>query len=1005
MNFSRINNVTGWITCVISSTVYILTTEPGGSLWDCGEFVSSAYKLQIPHPPGAPLFVLFGRIFIILFGNDPMTAAKAVNVMSAVVSGLTILFLFWTITHFAKKIIGKGKDVLNNNEVITVMAAGTVGALAFTFSDSFWFSAVEGEVYALSSFFTAIVFWAILKWEQAAEDEKRTGINADRWIILIFFMIGLSIGIHLLNLLTIPAIAMVYYYKRYTASKKGAFIAFVIGCIITGIVQKLVIQYTIQLAGSFDVFFVNTFGLGFFSGFIFFFLLLAMLIFYGLKWANRKNYHFLRLGIWSFTFILIGYSTYITTMIRSNADTAIDMYNVDNPISLEGYLSREQYGDFPLLHGQVFTANPVDYKETAVKYIKAKNKYAENGRDGQYVYDDNQMMFLPRVWDGSNEQNHADYYAQFLSIGKNADGSYERDPDAADNFKFFVGYQTYWMYLRYFMWNFSGRQNDVQGLFPGNVRDGNWITGIPFIDNILYGDQSLMPDSSKNNKAHNRLFLLPFLLGVAGIIYQYKKTGKDYNVIMIFFLSTGMAIVFYLNQAGFQPRERDYAYVGSFYAFAIWIGLGVLPAAAWLAKKLNARLASSLAAIICLLAVPVLMGMQEWDDHDRSNKQVARDSARDYLESCAPNAILFTGGDNDTYPLWYAQEVEGIRPDVRVVIYPLLSGDWCINQLRYKINKSDPVDFLWTQDQVLGHKRDYVKYRPAPGIPASQYLDLADMIKNYAGSEETGKMMPAGNDEMINTFPSHLVSVPVDTNLVRQNGTVNANDSVASELRFNIPKNVLMKNDLAVLNVIAANRWKRPIYFTSLFDDLGFSAYLRKDGLAYRLVPVAGSEINTDWMADKMMHKFSAGNADIPGLYLDEANRRQLLSVRNAYAELAIDLAAKGRKEEAKKYLEKADKMMSAENLPYGYISNGNMYNRASLFFLQACYRADAKDLIVKITHSLKTDLTQQIDFYDSLSENRAVSMGYEKTSSKDLLDTMNKMQAFYAPPVIKKLN
>ena len=774
--------------------------------------------------------------------------------------------------------------------------------------------------------------------------------------------------------------------------------AFVIGCIITGIVQKAIIQYTIDWAGSFDIFFVNTLGFPFFSGFIAFFILLAVLIVYGLKWANKKNNHFLRLGLWSFAFILIGYSTYITTMIRSNADPAVDMYNVDNPISLAGYLSREQYGDFPLLYGQKFTADPIDYKETSTKYIEAKNKYAENGKDGHYVYDDNQMMLFPRVWDGSNEQNHRDYYAQFLGIGKNADGTYERDPDFADNMKFFVAYQTYWMYFRYFMWNFSGRQNDVQGMFPGNVRDGNWITGISFIDNTLYGDQSLMPDSSKNNKAHNKLFLLPFLLGLAGLVYQYKKAGKDFNVVMILFLSTGFAIVFYLNQAGFQPRERDYAYVGSFYAFAIWIGLGVLQVTTWLRKKLSATIATNLAAFVCLLSVPVLMAAQEWDDHDRSKKQLARDSAKDYLESCAPNAILFTAGDNDTYPLWYAQEVEGIRPDIRVMIYPLLSTDWCINQMRYKINQSDPVEILWTPEQILGHKRDYVRYRQVPGISDKQYFDLADLLKNYIGSDDESKMMPAGDNEMINTFPVHKVSIPVDVNLVKHNGTVNAKDSVVSEVRFDIPKNILMKNDLAVLNVIAANKWKRPVYFTSYFNDLGFGSYLRKDGLAYRFVPVAGSEINADWMADKLMNKFAAGNADIPGVYFDEPNRRQLISIRSAYAELAMDLTVKGEKEEARAFLEKADKMMSMENFPYGQISYGNMHNRSSLVFLEACYRADAKSLITKVNNSLKTDLTQQIKFYNNLQGNKAGTMILEKNTAESLLDTMDKMHAVYVP-------
>ncbi len=996
MSFNRINNIVGWIVCIIASTTYILTTEATGSLWDTGEFISSAFKLQIPHPPGAPMFVLIGRLFIILFGDNPQTAAKAVNVMSALASGFTILFLFWTITHFARKIVLKTTAVLDKQSIFAIMGAGAVGALAYTFSDSFWYSAVEGEVYALSSFFTAIVVWAILKWEQAVDEEATTGINPDRWIIFIFFMMGLSIGVHLLNLLTIPAIVMVYYYKRYKATTKGAIWAFLIGIAITGIVQKAVIQYSIQSAGFFDRFFVNSLGMPFFSGFIAFFILLSAAIWYGLKVAKKNGWSFLRLGLWSFVFMLIGYSTYVTTMIRSNADPAVDMYNVDNPMSLVGYLGREQYGDFPLIYGQKFTAQPTDYKESGTKWIKANGKYIENGKDGHYVYDDAQMMLFPRVWDASNDQGHADYYAQFLNIGKNQDGTYERDPDFGDNIKFFVGYQVYWMYFRYFMWNFAGKQNDVQGVFNGNVRDGNWISGIPFIDNTLYGDQSLMPDSSKNNKAHNKLFLLPFILGIIGLIYHYKKDNKDFIVTFLLFFFTGFAIVLYLNQAGNQPRERDYAYVGSFYAFAIWIGLGVLQVRDWMSKKLSSSIATNLATLICLLAVPVLMAAQEWDDHDRSKKVIARDLAKDYLESCAPNAILFTFGDNDTYPLWYAQEVEGIRPDIRVINYSLLGIDWYINQLRYKVNQSAPIDVLWSAEQIQGRKRDYIRYTPMPGVPESQYFDLYDLMKNYVGSDEPGKMIAAGGSEMINTFPVRKVSVPVDVNMVKQNGTVSATDKVEAEMRFDIPKNVMMKNDLAVLNVIAANKWNRPIYFTSSFDELGFGAYLRKDGLAYRLVPVLNEQVNTDWMLDKLTNKFAFGNANLPGVYFDEENRRHLNTIRSAYAELAYDLATKNRKAEAQKVLQKADNMMLQENFPYGHISRGNMHNRNSLAFLEACYRAEDKGLIEKVTKSVRTDLQQQIKFYNSLEGNKAEWMAYDKKNAEDLLTAIDRMQSMF---------
>ena len=993
MNFNRINNIVGWIVCIIACTTYILTAEAGGSLWDCGEFVSSCFKLQIPHPPGAPMFVLIGRFFIILFGDDADSAAKAVNIMSALASGFTILFLFWTITHFARKALTKAGLALTANQILAIMGAGAVGALAYTYSDSFWFSAVEGEVYALSSFFTAIVFWAILKWEHAVDHVEETGINPDRWIIFIFFMMGLSIGVHLLNLLTIPAIVMVYYYKRYKVTPMGVLWAFLIGCLVTGIVQKAVIQYTITGAGKFDIFFANTLGMPLFSGFIFFFILLSVGIWYGLRVAEKKHLGFLRLGLWCFAFMLIGYSTYLTTMIRSNADPAIDMYNVDNPMSLIGYLGRDQYGDFPLVWGQKFTAQPTDYKEGATKYIKSGNHYIENGKEGSYVYEDNKMMLFPRVWDASNDQGHADYYAQYLGIGKTQDGSYERDPNFGDNIKFFMGYQVYWMYFRYFMWNFSGKQNDVQGIFAGNLRDGNWITGIPFIDNILFADQSLMPDSSLNNKAHNKLFLLPFILGVIGVIYQYKSDKRDAFVAFLMFFFTGFAIVLYLNQAGNQPRERDYAYVGSFYAFAIWIGLGVLQVKDWFSKVLSPSLAGNVATGLCLLAVPVLMASQEWDDHDRSNKVLSRDLAKDYLESCAPNAVLFSFGDNDTYPLWYAQEVEGIRPDIRVINYSLLGIDWYINQLRYKVNKSDSIDVIWSPDQIQGRKRDYIRYRETPGLSANQYFDLYDMMKNYVGSDDPDKMGAAGGGENINVFPVKKVSIPVDTNFVRQNGTVGANDIIVPEVKFEIPKQLMMKNDLAVLNVIAANKWKRPIYFTSNFDELGFGPYLRKDGLSYRLVPVVGSQVNTDWMKDKLMTKFAYGNANLPGVYFDEENRRHLNSIRGSYAELAVDLSNKGRKEEARAVLNKVDKMMLQENMPYGCISRGNMHDRNSLAFLQACYMAEDKELAAKVSKSVKTDLQQQLKFYNALSEKQSEWMAYDKKTAEDYLQALSSIE------------
>jgi hypothetical protein len=1124
MNFKKTNIITGWIVCLFACAVYIMTSEAGGSFWDCGEFVSSCFKVQVPHPPGAPMFVMLGRIFIVLFGDNPANAAKAVNVMSALASGFSILFLFWTVTHFARKIVQSDTSKeLSSSQLWTIMGAGIVGALAYTFSDSFWYSAVEGEVYAMSSFFTAIVFWGILKWENQADEP-----GADKWIVFIFFMIGLSIGVHLLCLLCIPAIVMAYYFRRrshfnyalirkyfiwtvlvggalgfivallgakseanadrgvamdgtvsgliilgtilaiaflylverYKKSNKeyygGIYIFFILGLVLVGVVQIGIIQYSIKAAGVFDIFFVNDLGFPFFSGFAFFFVLVAAGIFFGLRLAATQRWPFLRLALWCIAFTLIGYSTYLTTMIRSNADPSIDMYNVDNPQSLVGYLGRDQYGDFPILYGQKFNSQPIDYKETSQRYEKAKDKYVVEGTNGHYVYAAGDKMVFPRMWDGSNDQGHQDYYAMFMGIGKTQQGEYERSPTFSDNVKFFIAYQTYFMYLRYFLWNFSGKQNDLQGVFAGNIRDGNWITGIPIIDNALYGNQGMMPDSLKTNKAHNTLFMLPFILGLIGLFYHFKKRGDDALVNMLLFIFTGFAIVVYLNQPGYQPRERDYAYAGSFYAFAVWIGLAVPYfaeiASSWnkkfiqdiltgggvvafiflisvvitgygggagvtvgagffvlfaaialgipyLLKLLNNKNAITYGAFAVALFVPLLMGAQEWDDHDRSKKVLARDMAKDYLESCAPNAILFTFGDNDTYPLWYAQEVEGIRPDIRVINTSLLGIDWYINELRYKVNKSAAIDVIWTADQIEGRKRDYIMYQPQPRFPENRYYDLYDMMKNYAGKDDPDKVANRG-DENINTFPVHKVSIPVDSSTVKSNGTINPSDSVVSELRFEIPKNLIMKNDLAMLNIIAANKWKRPIYFTMPYSDLGFANYLRKDGLAYRLVPVENSPVNTDWMYSVVMDpkKWGYGNANLPGVYFDEENRRHLNDIRKADTELSYDLIFKGRKEDARKVLERADKMMLQENFPYGLTSRNNDHNKISMAFLEACYRADDMRLASKVLASVRKDIKQQTLYYAALTGEKAENMAYEKQTNDKLNEQLNQMEQMYNP-------
>ncbi len=1032
MNFRKVNNITGWIILVIACATYTLTREATASLWDTGEFIAVANEMGVPHPPGSPLFNLLGRLFIVLFsGGSDANVASAINLMSATASGFTVLFLFWTVTHFARKMFVNHGEDLTNQQLVTVMSAGVVGALAYTFSDTFWFSAVEGEVYALSSFFTALIIWAMLKWEHAFELAKDTTEKnrADRWIVFIFFMMGLSITVHLLNLLTLPSIVMIYYYKKHTYKVKKAVLAFFIAIALTGLILLGMVYLIPKWSAAFDRLFVNSFGLPFFSGFTFFYIVLGVLCWSGLRFAAKRGLATIRLGIWCFIFIMLGYSTYVTTLIRSNSNPGIDMSNVDNPMALASYFGREQYGSAPLIMGPHFAAMPsdkdnngyYDYKKKSMKWGKLGNKYVELGYDMEPEYESKDLMFFPRLWDVSNQQQHSAFYANWLNLGQYREPETGRvryeTPTYADNLNWFFSYQMGLMYWRYFMWNFSGRQNDIQGF--SDKRDGNWQTGISFIDNQILGDQSKLPETLKKNKANNKLFLLPFLLGILGYVYHFIRNKKDWLVNFLLFFFTGIAIGLYLNMPGNQPRERDYAFVGSFYAFAVWIGLAVVSfvklakesqenlknvliygslltfivtafsllnfsggvilkaglmitavfalfvtAITYLIKTVssngaNSKLANIIAATVCMIA-PILMANQEWDDHDRGNKTLARDSARNYLESCAPNAILFTFGDNDTYPLWYIQEVEKVRPDIRIINTSLLGIDWYINQLRYKVNKSDSMDVIWSPRQIMGTNRQYIQYAPAPNIPQDSYFDLYDVMKNVLGQGDN-----------VSTFPVKKFKVPVDSAMVRKNGTLNADDVIPSDMLFEIPGNDLTRDQLIILNIIASNGWKRPIYFTSPYNELGFQNYLRKDGITYRLVPVqVNGRVNTDWMYNVLMTKFTNGHADKKGVYFDEENRRHLIGIRQSFADLAKDLVAKNRMEEARKAVIKADSLIPNINVPYAMPSRYELHNQTAYLLMEAAYAAEAKETAAKISKALKTDLNQQMDYYAAMGDN-----------------------------------
>lgn len=997
MKYNSVNNLIGWIVCLIACTVYLVTMEPTVSLWDTGEFIAASKTLGIPHPPGAPLFILIGRFFIILFGDSPQTAAVAMNSLSALASGFTILFLFWTITHFARKIVQQKNEALTRTQVFNIMSAGVIGALAYTFSDSFWYSAVEGEVYALSSLFTALAFWAICKWENRADKP-----GADRWLIFIFYLMGLSIGVHLLNLLAIPAIVLVYYFKKFKPTRKGIILALATSVLIFGFVMKFIIQFSTKTAAWFDLTFVNDFGMPFFSGFVFFFLLLGAGIVWGIRYAIRKRYYYLKLGLLSTAFMIVGYSTYFTTMVRSNADPGVDMFNVDNPITLKSYLGREQYGDWPIMYGPDFT-DRAPFVPNGKQYVKGKNKYVVAGTDYKQDWGNTPSSHLfPRMWNSGNDRGEIDLYRQYAGLEQ------DETPTMKDNIEYFIKYQSGWMYWRYFMWNFAGKQNDLQGF--GNPRDSNFISGISFVDDMLYGNQSKMPETiSTKNKANNKLYMLPLALGVAGLIFQFARKRSDLMINMLLFLSTGMAIVFYLNQAGFQPRERDYAYVGSFYAFAIWIGLGVL----WvnnLLQKMVKRPALSgyAAAAICFVAVPMLMAQQEWDDHDRSGKTLALDMAKNYLESCPPNAILFTFEDTDTYPLWYLQEVEGIRRDVRVMVSTLTGTDWYSDQMRYKINESAPFDMVFTSEQFAGDRLNVAYYANVPGFDQTKFYDLRGILQNVIASDDTRYTQLTQDGDVVHLFPVRKFSVPVDSNVVADKALVLPGNKVVPELQLDLGQaNFILKNELTLLSVIAANNWKRPICFTNTgsIGKLGLTKYTRLEGLVYRLVPVENPGVNNDLAYNTVLNKFRFGSAHKKGVYFDGDNRRSLNIAKRGLVQVATSLAQAGRKEEAQKLLHLYEQKVRTDNVPYAMATTqGNFHNIVSLQFLEACYLSGEMTLAKKIAGALKKDLQQQLDYYRSLgdetpTEETLVNNAYMAMQGQ--LSNLSSRQSYFAQDIL----
>lgn len=1005
MNYRKINNLSGWLAGGIALIVYLMTLEPTVSFWDCGEFLSCAYKLEVGHSPGAPLFMMLQRMFGIFV--DKQHAAMAINSFSALVSALTIVFLFWTITYFAKKmLVGKNVESPEKNQTLLIMGAGFVGALAYTFSDTFWFSAVEAEVYATSSFVTAISFWAALKWEAVA-DEK----HADKWLLLIAYMVGLSVGIHLLNLLIIPAVIIIYYFRRYNVTKMGTFAAFIIGCAILGFVQFGVLQGIPILAFAFDKLFVNSFGLPFDIGAIFLVLLIIALLVWLLLFAKKKGHYLLHTGVLCIMFIIIGFSCYIVPVLRSRADTTIDMTNPDDANRLLSYVNREQFGSQPLLFGPDFNSPMTKMEKTGDTYAATKkggkDQYVIVGKKQEPVFD--RTRFFPRIWE-YNQGDHAQFYKQYLGLSDNEEAT------SADNFKFFMGYQMNWMWWRYFMWNYSGRQNDWEG--QGEAKNGNWITGIKALDKMKVGDLDKMPDNYRDNKARNQLYLLPFILGVLGLIYQFNRDKRNGFIVFLLFFFTGIAIGIYLNMPPLQPRERDYAFAGSTYAFAIWIGLGVLMVQQWFRKMTKDPIASVAAIGLCLIAVPTLMASEEWDDHDRSKKTLARATAYNALMSCDSNAILFTFGDNDTYPLWYLQEVEGIRTDVRTINTSLLGIDWYIDQLNYKVNDADAVPMIWERDKYIGDRSNILYYVENPRIPKDKFFNIEEICKFMTDDNPENKQ--AIGDGLLNYMPTKNFFInSLNKEQLVQNGLIKAADSsnVTTEVKFTWNKQYLTKDQVAIMNIIAGiakQGWKRPICFAAgLPGDnyLNLGDYMRMDGVVVRLMPFKYTDsttlsmpnrggdqgfVNLDKCLELYMKTYQWGNAQRKDVYFDEKNRLMFYAYRTGVARIAENLTMRGRNAEAIQILDKVMDNISEESM---------QYDRLSVYIAMAYTSAGAKEkgrnLALKITKNLEDD----INWILSLNDNqKAAEVNSLKEDAYFIYQISQSMTALGDPATGKEL-
>ena len=1048
--FKLVDNVLGWLTFFIAAFVYCSTIEPTASFWDCPEFITTGYKLEIGHPPGAPFFMLTANLFS-QFASDPSQVALMVNTMSALLSATSILFLFWTITHLTRKLILKDWSSLTTARLIAIEASGLVGALIYTFSDTFWFSAVEGEVYAYSSAFTAVVFWLILKWEDHADEP-----HSDRWLVLIMYMTGLSIGVHLLNLLCVSAIVLVFYYRKFpNANLKGSLIALLISFVLIAAILYGVVPGIVTVGGWFELFFVNTLGCPFNTGVIVYIMLLVAAVIWAIyesytgKSFRRTNVSFLlavaMLGVpfygygWSAFFtgivvlailwfvvnrkkdkkplvsarikntallcmlmLMIGYSSYAVIVIRSSANPPMDQNSPEDIFTLGSYLSRDQYGDNPLAYGQAYTSQvkldvedgmckprmeygaPV-YQRKEKASPDEKDSYFIVSRKRDYVYEQN--MLFPRMWSSA----HAEAYESWMGGVDGTQVPYNRCgepmtvkmPTMFENLRFFLSYQCNFMYWRYFMWNFAGRQNDVQG--NGELEHGNWITGIPFFDNWRLGDQSKLPDVLKENKGHNVFYCLPLLLGLIGLFWQAyrgQRGIRQFWVVFFLFFMTGLAIVLYLNQTPMQPRERDYAYAGSFYAFAIWCGIGVAAVIDLLKKylKLSGTAVAAVVSILCLL-VPVQMASQTWDDHDRSGRYVCRDFGQNYLMSMQDkgNPIIFTNGDNDTFPLWYNQEVEGVRTDARVCNLSYLQTDWYIDQMCRVAYDSPAVPITWPRLDYCSGTNEYIEVQPEakhqilelyktnPEEAKAAFGDSPFEVKNIM------KYWVRSKDPDLHFIPTDTLYLTIDKEAVKKSGMLMATDTIPDRMVISLKgKNALYKNDLMMLEILAQCNWTRPVYVAT---TVGSENYMNlgdnfvQEGLANRITPfttnAAGAKnFDSERVYTNMMTRFKYGGIDKKGIYLDETVMRMCYTHRRLFAQLALSLVAEKKLDKAKKVLAYAEKMIPAYNVPRDYLSG-------SLDMAKAFAFVGDKAKAGEITKDVFKNAHQYMVWYNSLTGSR----------------------------------